>query len=123
NRSPPEGAEPLTLNSEVLDVFRIDGRRNRRNFFCKSERDSSRRRRIDPQLLRFAVEVARRAVPPPPFPAVSGELQVAAVRPLKSFVSIQQCLHRVLAPLQIAQHAHRITEYTRVRPVQDARLA
>src|SRR5262245_50709719 len=120
NGAAPEFAEPLTLNADVLHDWRVHRRRDRRDVFHKCQGDAPRGLGVKATLLRFAVKVARRAVPLPSLASVRAKFQYVSGRSMKGLVAIEQCLQRVFARLQVAQAADGIPEDARTRRIHRA---
>ena len=80
-----------------LQILRVLGIRQLRNFLVERERHRAARRRVDSHSPRFAVQVARLGAPDLALPVIGRQLQDVAVLPVVGLVHVQHRLHGVVA--------------------------
>src|ERR1700754_1345298 len=120
HRASPELRQTFTLNLDVLDVLRVFGRFDRRDYFI--ERDRDWRVAADPHTLRGAIEISRRAVPLLSFATVHREFDCVTICAFESFVTMEQRLHCVLAGRHVGETAPWITKRALVQRFRLARF-
>src|SRR5215813_3851860 len=110
HRASPEFRQLLALNLYVLDVSGVLRGLDRRYHLIERDRNRLRLARIDPDLSRFAVEIAGSQVPMLPFSAIHRQLHRMPVRPFEGLVLMQQRLNPVSPGGNFSQAFSRIAE-------------
>ncbi len=106
----PELRQHGTLHAKPLDPFGIGGRLDRRNHLVADQCDPVAPGGVQRDLLRPAVQVARRAVPALPFPLVVVHPYGVAIGAMKLGIDVEECLHGILARRNLRQALHRRPE-------------
>lgn len=110
HRPPPEIAEELTLQLNVLDVLRVLRRLDGRYRFVQANANGGGRSGVEVNLGGLAVEVAGFAIPVLPFPLIHREFQGAAVGAVERLVDIEDGLHVIIAGGDLRECIARISE-------------
>ena len=105
----PEFGQFLALDADVLYIFGVFGRGQRRVLPGQRHRDFAGF--AHRYFCRNAVEIARSLAPVLAFAPVGRQLECAAVLEFESFVFVQQCLHNVFTFSQFRQAFQRIAEH------------
>jgi len=113
----PPPAQDLAPELDVLDVLRVRGRLDRRQFLRQADPDDAVG--IDAHLLRRAHEIARRHVPALTLPLVHVRLDPVAVGAPERRVDVEHRLHEVLARWDLRRALERVPAR---RSVDDNRL-
>ncbi len=106
HRPAPELREQRALDALVLHVLRVGGCGNRRDDLVERDRHGAARHRIDGDLARRRVEVARGQIPLLAFAAVHRQLHRVAVAAREGLVAVEERLHGVGAGGNVGESLH-----------------
>ena len=107
----PELREFLAAHADVLDVLRVLGRRDGRNFLVESDRHHAPPGGVDRDLLRGRIEVPRRALPMLALAAIHWQFHHVPIGALERLVLMKHGLNAVRARWDLFHRLNGIAEH------------